>query len=1040
MTIFHRTFRVLAAGFLLLVVAGAAAISGAAFLAEKYFSREHHFGEIRMQAYGPSVSPFFFSARADSLVLNGRDFRLGIRKPAARLSGWVRLDPAHALLSVRADSAGLVLFGKSSRKPGPIVFPAALRFPLGALLEWRVLTVRLPDGAVVSVDSARWRSRGSQALRGGFSVRSASLPPLRAQVVARWRGSVLRYRLAAEGEGGASLLVIGIREKRDLRSGHDSVAAALERTAPWLPPKLAARFSRADLHAKADWRKDSLKVAARFATTRVGPFDSAAWNVSARLGPKGGTLAVAAAGGAQSLRARGSWSHPGGMLAFPAWSRWRGEMTGEVRGAHWKLHVWDLPIDFEVSDARLDTGMRVAAHVETRDGSKVALRWDGHKPKRVELNGEVSATEPWALTWTDTNVSYRSARVEGAWEGDRLRATARFQEPSAYGASADSAEAVNEVTTSGYFLRSARIHRQGETFDGSGQVLWREASGKHAVSLAFTAGHPVHGQAGVAMRFFEHDPWSLELTAQNLHPSRFPYEPARRFAGFDPWLDGRFIWDPARRFADAAVSAKVTGKTGVADARFDGGWRGDSLHVSRAEVKAGSARLEASGTVPFDGHPAAMRDARVLLDGSWLLRADGINPRRVFAMAGRTGGFDGVFTGELSHATGTGLAGTLRLDSLRFPGRNVPEVTGAVLRGLGDSLSVDGILSTRFPVPHQDTLRGVLAGLEADSPQFHVEALSTTGFTARLTGLLEGWRILRGEATASGRLPLAEGAGNLEGFTLSGIVTAPLDHQFFDSLRFAGREMTFAHVSSRDTLRISGTPTYAAGALLVPDLAVRNSRGALNGSLTADPAEGSAKASLQGNGIDFTLPAGQRVQAAELSASLDWDQHGTHVVARALSGSIALPPTPYRVETGYDNLRVEIAIPPGDGEEAGKVSLRGRLHDMLLQRRWGLRDVTAFFTSFGRRAVRPQATRRSRPWEVDAEVEAAGSRNRIDTDVLRMTFTGDARISGVYPYTLIQGKITGLQGEVGPARQAYSLRDFELKWDNATLEDGTVNM
>jgi hypothetical protein len=229
--------------------------------------------------------------------------------------------------------------------------------------------------------------------------------------------------------------------------------------------------------------------------------------------------------------------------------------------------------------------------------------------------------------------------------------------------------------------------------------------------------------------------------------------------------------------------------------------------------------------------------------------------------------------------------------------------------------------------------------------------------------------------------------------------------------------------------------------LVVPDLVVRNARGALNGSLEADPAEATARASLQGKEIDFTLPAGQRVQAAELSASFDWDEkRGIRVVANALSGSIALPPTPYRVETGYDHLRVEITIPSGDDEAAAKVSLRGRLHDMLLQRRWGLRDVTAFFTSFGRRAGRPQATRRNRPWEVDAEVEAAGSRNRIDTDVLRMTFTGDARISGVYPYTLIQGKITGLQGEVGPARQAYSLRDFELKWDNATLEDGTVNM
>jgi hypothetical protein len=150
---------------------------------------------------------------------------------------------------------------------------------------------------------------------------------------------------------------------------------------------------------------------------------------------------------------------------------------------------------------------------------------------------------------------------------------------------------------------------------------------------------------------------------------------------------------------------------------------------------------------------------------------------------------------------------------------------------------------------------------------------------------------------------------------------------------------------------------------------------------------------------------------------------------------------PYRLETGFDHLRADINLPPPHAvESAPTLAVRGRLHEVFFQRKWGWRDATAFFTGFNRGGgSRPAAAgKRSRPWELDIDLEASGTRNRVDTDVLRMTFTGDARMTGVYPYTLLRGKISGLQGEVGQARQAYVLRDLEVKWDNVTLEDGTI--
>jgi hypothetical protein len=121
------------------------------------------------------------------------------------------------------------------------------------------------------------------------------------------------------------------------------------------------------------------------------------------------------------------------------------------------------------------------------------------------------------------------------------------------------------------------------------------------------------------------------------------------------------------------------------------------------------------------------------------------------------------------------------------------------------------------------------------------------------------------------------------------------------------------------------------------------------------------------------------------------------------------------------------------------------MHDFLFQRRIGLRDVTAFFTAFNRQPVTarthaPGTSHRARPWELDIRVETGGTRNRVDTDVLRMHFMGDMHVTGVYPYTLMRGRLTGLQGELGQARQAYAIRDFEVQWDNVTLEEGVLEV
>ena len=47
---------------------------------------------------------------------------------------------------------------------------------------------------------------------------------------------------------------------------------------------------------------------------------------------------------------------------------------------------------------------------------------------------------------------------------------------------------------------------------------------------------------------------------------------------------------------------------------------------------------------------------------------------------------------------------------------------------------------------------------------------------------------------------------------------------------------------------------------------------------------------------------------------------------------------------------------------------------------------------------------------------------------------------GVYPYTLLTGEFSALSGELGQTSQSYDITDFDLKWQNATVEEGRISV
>jgi hypothetical protein len=766
-----------------------------------------------------------------------------------------------------------------------------------------------------------------------------------------------------------------------------------------------------------------------------------------RTAARGGSIRVNGAGGGQTFEAEGDWSHPEGWPAPPPTRAWNARFTASVHAGDWAIEQWKLPLDFNVSNGRLDTGLHVTARAMTRDSSAIDLVWNGTRPGRLEFAGPVSSRETWATTWTDTNVSYEAASLQGEWEHGRITGIARFRGLRAYGASADSAEAENTVTSQMYTLEAARIYKNGEVFTGSGHVRWAQGTGaaeRPAFFLHFETRHPEHGQAVLEMPRLG----LLEATADNLRVSRFPYEPLARFAAFNPWIDGRFRWDLDRGTGDADLGASFASGRNVLQARLQADWDRDSLRVHAAEMSSGASRVAAAGKLPLGGLSLqGIYGLRTIMGGTWKIGADSLRIGDVYTLLGRpTRSMDGIVKGVLDYSPSKGLAGEMATGPLKIPSLHEwIEVGGVALTGLGDSLRVVAVTTSKQVPLLNDTLSVTFADLDSRVPTFWFTGLSTGGFRTSLKGRAPDWKFIEGRVTAAGSLPLGThiGLDTLESVILEGSLNAPLNRMFLKGLRFDARRFQVRKTSAGDTQTLSGTPVFENGGLRIPDLAVSDGRGGrVQGAFTAGLFPVSARLDFMGSGVSLALPGNLRVTAEELSGKAEWTSgQDLTALVTARHGTFSMPPTPYRAEGAYDALKVQIALPPsGPTAPPAKLFARVSVHDFLFQRRikLGLKDVWSFVSTIGRSRGTAASGRRTRSWDLDVGIEAKGSHNRIDTDVLRMSFVGDVNFQGIPPYTLVNGRLSGIQGEVGQTQQAYSIRDLDVKWDNATLQDGVL--
>lgn len=1045
MSILTRTLRTLAVAAVLVCIGIAGLFVLAAHFAERFLDGERSLGGAVLQVHAPDVSPWM-TFRADSLTVRSDGVRVRVTRPAARLADWSPLHPGSFSLLLRADSIRVVVdsTGPERSKDAPVSVPVVMRFPVPARLEWRALELVAPGMPALRAGAARWSSQGSHALEGDFcldlpaSAEGGTPECVPARAEASWFRPLMRYRVEVDGGAELGFRVSGVRAVEDLASGFDSVAFHVARFDGWTDSGAPALAIPRDLRVEGrlDWRADTVRLDASWSLPPVPPMEAMDWQATVRANGAAGWLALQGRGTRQAVDARGEFRHPERWTAgLPDWHEVTGELSGEVRGGDWRIVDWDLPLDFDVLQARLERGGNVSALLRTRDASRVDARWSAARPGRLELQADISPSEAWAVAWTNGNIGWRDAHAQGAWEDGKLRVVAHVREPRAYGASGDSLTADNEVTSSGYFLRRGIVHRDGATYTGSGRVLWKDPAAPEAVTLRFDAANPAHGRAEIVMRV----PGSFTVKAESVYVSRTPYDALRIFADIDPRVHGTFTWDPGAGNGNARVATRLWRSGEPVDAAAELAWRPDSLQVRNLRLEASGGLLEAEGMLPFDGRSLRVTDGiGGLSEGTWAVSAHSVRMSAAALVAGirDTMPWRGVLSGSVRHAPATGLRGTASWDDIPLPWAG--RVAGLRLTGLGDSILLEARAESGGSGTEPDTAFAMIRNLRGDVPDVRAEG-SSGGFRMELQGILPGWENLRGTVRATGRQALPAPWGALEEIRLEGELVVPLRPEAVRSATFRAANLTLLHRHANDSLQVEARPELVGG-VLKASWEARHGDDMASGGLEAG-FDGRLEIHGSAQRFSWTLPSSERFDLRDATATFTRDPRGgmdATLVAR--SGNVLASTAPLRLETGFEQLDARAHVPPPSAATPPKLALSVRLQDFFLQRRWGMRDATAFFAGLGRPASRPAQAGPARAWELDVNLEATGARNRIDTDVLRMNFIGDARVTGMHPYLLVNGKLTGMQGEVGQPGQSYTLRDFEVRWDNVAAEDGLLTV
>ncbi len=1068
---------------------------GGRWAVQHYLAKESKAGPGAFRFYSPrfrwSLDLDADSAVYESPALDVRATRLRLSadlfgsllhfQPSAR----VRLDSVFVRVRPGPDSGAHARRDSAEARRDSLPFPS-FKMPAAAYLRIKRLVVRdtAADSLAPLVDAEGLKAR----TRGGYdvSLKIASLKARatgglvhRLQASADWAGRDSLAASVAWERGQDSASLEARLAKADLSRLRGTLRARLASTRPYAQALgLAATWPRGEavvLDAEMGRSREltaRVKLTARVAgLPRNLPLRLPDQAVSLRFdfGGRAGQWSLRGSGGGTQTELQGglavaSAAGAGDSLVSPAYLARHAQVTlrGGLRGFQAVVGGKNLPADLAVEDARVSPEAVKAALV-TGDGSRLEMdlrRADGvrkQSKRNAPVTGHPSVTvaalppwegafsleaaprEAWMLAFTDTNVVFEKAHVAGAVRQGAIDATLEARGLRAYGVLADSLRAAFRYAEGTVVLGPARLRHKGAAWDLSGRVETGKAGPPARVRLA----SPEFG----SLEAMQSGPGKFEVHARGLAPDHLPYRGLDSFAAYGPRLTADFVWDRNARAGSLALTAQGRYRKDAVAASLRAAWDAERMDLREANASLAGNALSAAG--------------RVRLHGRQFYELKGVGPADVEEVSLKAERFDlakalaaflpapplrsGQVDGALGFASGKGFHGTWRATGLALAGEERTfAIREASVTGRGDTLLIRGVTVSDAEPLFRDSLAVALSGVLGKEQSISVRARAGQDIALAFDGGLTDFRDLKGRLSLQGGATLPGGSGSLSNVRLQADIVLPLKDGLKGLQLNADTLLATYAVPGLDTQVISASVRMRDGKVEVPHLTLTGRDGArLQGGLEFDPDGRRLGADLSGTRLSAQF-GNDKVQLRELAAHLQMDSSQMIAQIAVGSGSFEHAKSALRAAGDVSRLTAYYRAPLGSkaNQPGGAIPLL-RLSATLDSSdvRYRIRtSMEGLMNIFRKQGQRRSVARRAKPVQVDLNVETSGRGNTIETDVLRVTYVGNLSMVGTYPYALMRGRVTSISGGIGTKKQAYDIKNMEIKWLNSPMEEGELNL
>jgi hypothetical protein len=706
-----------------------------------------------------------------------------------------------------------------------------------------------------------------------------------------------------------------------------------------------------------------------------------------------------------------------------------------------------MPAEMEIAEALWSQEM-IKVDFSTGEGSRVQAKiYTGSNPLesnflngRGDFSGDLVQGERWIQAFTDTNLVFQKLHLEGHSAKGKMSAIVEATGLRIYGGLADNIRLNLRYGTSGLRLDPSPWTWNGKVWTVSALAKFS----KHEKLLSVRCENSEFGSLEYSMP----RPGLMEVHAQNLVLEKLPYRRLDSLARNHPRVRGIFVWDQGADTGHAEISAQAQFKNQNIQADLKAAWTREFFEVHNLTAEFAGSQVSAEAKVRLLGRPFYTLGKVQMADLVALsLKSDGFDLAQALAQVLPNRPLkSAMVTGDFSYSESHGFAGAYNFKNLRFHNDSIPlEMKELALFGQGDILSIKAVtVSLKEPL-FNDTLDLALTGALGKVQTLMIGVKSVDGFAAKFQGSMQGYQNIEGKLALDGNMALPNKHGELRNLMVRTQLVLPF-RQGLAGLRLDADTLSGAYtVPGIDTQYFSATVKTREDKIAIPDLLVKSKGGELQGRLDYAIRTKRLSVTLSGQSLVAQLGPGQNIQIRDFR--IDAQADSTLFNLQAAIGSLSAEQVKPPMRNTGDFSRVSLVYRLPLGKSSSTPAGTGALPFLRLSAvvdsssiRYRIRSLESLQALFKKSAGSRHANRRTKPVQVQINLETSGTRNYIETDILRLSYVGNVSMVGTYPYALMRGRITARDGSLGTKKQAYRIRRMEVKWLNTPLEEGKLDM